>query len=205
MKKFAVLASGNGTNFQALIDAVASGKIKNARICFLATDNPNAGAIARAQKAGIPHGVFLKTNYKSRNEMDDAVFAKISDAGVDYVFLLGYMRILSSPSVFAKYRNRIINLHPAILPSFTGIDAQKQAYDYGAKITGVTVHFVDEGLDSGPVIIQKALDISKLTDAHAVSDALRPLEHQSVVEAASMAANGAFSINGRHVEWAAGK
>ncbi|MBU0586447.1 phosphoribosylglycinamide formyltransferase [Candidatus Micrarchaeota archaeon] len=208
MVSFAILASGSGTNFQALIDGVTSGELKNVELKLLITDNVEAKAIERAKKAGIPHHVVLRADYPTREEMDREIIKLVESHQADYIFLLGYMKILKADEFFQKYMNKIINLHPSILPSFVGMDAQKQAFDYGCKVSGITVHFVDSGLDHGPVIYQKCADISNCKSWEEVHEVLRVLEHRGVKKVAEMLAKGRFIVEGRrthYVEDAPGK
>src|SRR4030066_2207560 len=155
--KIGVLASGRGSNFQSIIDGIESDRL-NAEIVLLITDNPSAFAIERAKKHRIDYLVVLPKEYRSR----DNLFSKISDElkkkTVDLVVLAGFMRIVGKPLVNA-FPNKIMNIHPALLPSFPGLHGQKQALDYGVKISGCTVHFVDEGVDTGPIIIQSVVPV----------------------------------------------
>lgn len=201
MVSFAVLASGNGTNFQALIDGVKSGELKGVALKVLISDNPEAYAIVRAKNSGIPVHIVKKTDFPKREDMDIAIMNIADSYNVDYVYLLGYMRLVKAPEIFAKYRNRMFNLHPAILPSFTGMDAQKQAFDYGCKVSGVTIHIVDEGLDHGPIVYQQATSIAECKSGEDVHNVLRPLEHAAVKKVAQMVADGKFVIEGRRAAY----
>lgn len=201
MVSFAVLASGSGTNLQALIDGIASGEVKGAQIKVLVTDKPEAKAIERARLAGIPVHVVKKDDYKTREEMDNAIKKIIDSYNVDYIYLLGYMRLIKAKEIFTAYADRMINLHPSLLPSFPGVDSQKQAFDYGCKVTGITIHFVTEGLDAGPIIYQKSADISECRNADEVHDVLRVLEHEGVKNVARMLAKGKFIVEGRKTRY----
>lgn len=175
MMRFAVFASGNGSNLQAIIDAFKKKKIR-AYPCLVVSDNKNAYALTRALKAGIITVVVDRKKFNSRVAMDKAIIAELKSFGVDFVVLAGYMRILS-PYFVKKFRNKILNIHPALLPFFKGAHAIKDAFEAGVKKTGVTVHFVDEKVDHGPIIAQKALMIRK-TDTLATLEArIHKIEH----------------------------
>lgn len=201
MISFAILASGNGTNFQALIDGIKSGEINEAKIKVLITDKPEAYAIERAKKAGIPYYIIKKENYKTREEFDREILRILDKYQPDYVYLLGYMLIIKAPEFFEKYKNRIINLHPSLLPAFPGIDAQGQAFEYGCKISGITIHFVDKGLDAGPIIYQKAVDISDCKSKEEVRERIQLMEHEGVKKVAQMLTKGRFVVEGRKVKY----
>ncbi len=204
MVSFAVLASGGGTNFQALIDGVKSGGIKGAEIKVLVTDKADAFAIERAKNAGIPYHVVNKENYAVREDLDLEILRILEEYTPDYVYLLGYMLLIKAPEFFTRYENRIINLHPSILPAFPGVDAQKQALDYGCKVSGITIHFVNQGLDAGPIIHQKCADISDCRDRDEVHGKLRVLEHEGVKKVAQMLATGRFVVEGRKSRYVEG-
>lgn len=175
MMRFAVFASGNGSNLQAIIDALKKKKI-NAHLCLVVSDNKKAFALARALKAGIITVVVDRKKFNSRVAMDKTIIAELKSFGVDFIVLAGYMRILS-PYFVKKFRNKILNIHPALLPSFKGGHAIKDAFEAGVKKTGVTVHFVDEKVDHGPIIAQKSLMIRK-TDTLATLEArIHKIEH----------------------------
>ena len=198
MLNLGILASGRGSNFQSIIDEIEAGKI-NAQIKLLIVDNPDAYAIERAKKYSIE---FLYINPKDFKSKDD-FFRKISDElkarGVDLVILAGFMRIVRKPLIDA-FQNRIMNIHPALLPSFPGLHGQKQAADYGVRISGCTVHFVDEGMDTGPVIIQAALPVSPEDTEDTLSARILKLEHKIFPEAIRLYADGRVSVEGRVVK-----
>ncbi len=201
MVSFAVLASGSGTNFQALIDGIKNGEVTGAEIKVLVTNHPDAHAIERAEKAGIPFHIVLREKFKAREEMDLEILRILENYNVDYVYLLGYMLLLKAPEFFKKYGNRVINLHPSLLPSFAGLDAQKQALDYGCKVSGITIHLVTPELDAGPVLYQKCADISDCENADEVREKLRALEHEGVKKVAQVLANGKFVVEGRKTSY----
>lgn len=169
-----VLASGAGTNLQALIERVhGRGGV---RIVAVGSDRPDAAALQRATGAGLPVRAFAEREFAGRGERDRAMADWLIDAGVELVVLAGYMRLLS-PGFLAAFPDRVINVHPALLPSFPGIAAIEQAVAHGVKVFGVTVHFVDEGVDSGAIIAQRAVELPDAPGHEEVRDALRPLEH----------------------------
>ena len=177
-----VLASGSGTNLQALLDA-------DLNVVAVASDKPDALALTRASDAGVPTKVFARDDFASREERDDDMAAWLRESEVELVVLAGYMRLIS-PSFLAAFPRRVINVHPSLLPAFPGIGAIAQTLDYGAKVAGVTVHFVDEGVDTGAIIFQRALEIGDVSDADALHDRLRPIEHELLCEAVRRIAAG---------------
>jgi phosphoribosylglycinamide formyltransferase-1 len=184
--RLGVLASGSGTNLQALLDTVHG---HEAEVVAVASDKPDAVALERAVGAGVPTRVFARGEYASREERDAAIAAWLAERGVSLVVLAGYMQLVS-PGFLSAFPRRVINVHPSLLPAFPGIGAIGQALAYGAKLTGVTVHFVDEGVDTGAIILQRALDIGDVTDAEALHDRLRPIEHDLLPEAVRRIAAG---------------
>jgi phosphoribosylglycinamide formyltransferase-1 len=192
-----VLASGRGSNFQAIIDAIESGRIQ-ARIALLVTDNPEAFSLQRAEKHGIESLVLLPKNYGSREAYFTAVAAELKSRGVGLVVLAGFMRIVGKP-LLAAYPDSVMNIHPALLPSFPGLHGQKQAHDYGVKISGCTVHFVDEGMDTGPIIIQAAVPAKDDDTEETLSGRILKLEHRIFPEAIRLFAEGRIEMQGRKV------
>ena len=184
----AVLASGAGTNLQALLDTVHG---REAEVVAVASDNPDATALERARARGVPTAVFARAEYADRAQRDAAMAGWIEERGARLIVLAGYMQLLS-PGFLHRFPDAIINVHPALLPAFPGIGAIAQAIDYGVKVFGVTVHFVDEGVDTGPIILQAAIDLPEATDPEAVHVALRPLEHRLLPEAVRLFAAGAL-------------
>ena len=181
-----VLASGGGTNLQALLDGVHGFE---ARIVAVASDKADAGALERARRAGVPTSVFPRTAFPDREARDAAIAAWLEAQGVELVVLAGYMAILTEGFI-GRFRDRIVNVHPSLLPSFPGLAAVQQALDHGARVIGVTVHFVDEGVDTGAIILQRAIDLPPDADADAALDALRPIEHELLPEAVRLIAAG---------------
>ena len=190
--RLAVLASGAGTNLQAILDTVHGRE--GIELVAVAGDEPAAPALERARAAGVEVGVFEEAAFADRAERDAAMAAWLVEREVGLVVLAGYMRLLSE-AFLSRFPNRTINVHPALLPAFPGLDAIQQAIDYGVKVFGVTVHFVDRGVDSGPVILQRAIELPDAMDAEAVHDLLRPLEHELLPEAIRLIARGAVSFD----------
>lgn len=185
--KVGVLASGAGTNLQALLDTVHG---REAEVVAVASDKPDAPALARAADRGVATRVFARADFADRATRDAAMADWLADAGVELVVLAGYMQLLSG-AFLARFPDRVINVHPALLPAFPGIDPIDQAVAYGVKVFGVTVHLVDEGVDTGPIILQAAIEFPDPPDAEAVHDRLRPLEHALLPEAVRLLARGA--------------
>ena len=195
--RIAVFASGNGSNFQAIVDAVQAGKL-DVSIELLVCDKPQAPVAARAQRAGVEAFLFKPKDYASREAYEQEILQKLHEKQVDLVVLAGYMRIIT-PVLVEAYEGRMINIHPSMLPSFPGINAIGQALQYGVKVTGVTVHFVDGGLDSGPIIAQRALDVFADDTEETLAVRIHAIEQELYPEVISWIAAGKVSINGRHV------
>jgi phosphoribosylglycinamide formyltransferase-1 len=185
--KVGVLASGAGTNLQALLDRVHGNEVD---VVAVASDKPAARALERAAAAGVATRVFERAGFADRPARDAAIADWLQSLGVELVVLAGYMALLDAGFI-ARFRDRIVNVHPALLPAFPGMAPIQQAVDYGVRVFGVTVHLVDEGVDSGPIILQGAVDIPAATDAGAVHDALRPIEHDLLCAAVRLLARGA--------------
>jgi len=176
MISIAVLASGRGTNLQAIIDAVKEGRI-DGEIKIVISDNPQAYALKRAQNCKIPTMVFPYKKFKSKAEYEQEILKCLIANQIELIVLAGYMRLLS-PMLIRNYRHRIINIHPALLPSFPGLHAQRQAIEYGVKVSGCTVHFVDEGMDTGPIILQKAVEVKQYDNEETLSERILKHEHK---------------------------
>jgi len=199
MIRIGVLASGRGSNFQSIIDGIAQGEI-DGEISVLITDKTDAGAIERAEKNGIPSIVVLRENFNSREEMDKKIKELLDENKVDLVVLAGYMRIIS-PELLAPYKNRMINIHPALLPSFPGTSGAKDAFEYGVKVSGCTVHFVDGGLDTGPIIEQTAVRIDECKSAEEVAAKILPHEHATMRRVVANFSKGKYLVEGRGVHY----
>ncbi len=193
----AVLCSGNGTNLQAIIDNVNNGYIP-AKIAFVLSDKKKAFALERAKKAGIETVTLDKKDYKNREDFDREIVKHLKKKNIELVVLAGFMRLLS-PYFIKEYRDRIINVHPALLPSFKGAHGIKDTIDYGVKVTGVTVHFVDEHLDNGPIILQKTVEIKEDDTEETLLERVHKEEHKVYPEAIKLFVEGKIKIKGRKV------
>jgi phosphoribosylglycinamide formyltransferase-1 len=189
-----VLASGEGTNLQALLDSVHGHEVE---VVAVATDQPSARAIERAAAAGVPARVFLRSQYGTRAARDAAIADWLLAEGVELVVLAGYMAILDA-SFVARFPDRILNVHPSLLPAFPGVRAIEQAVEHGVKVFGVTVHLVDEGVDTGPIVLQRAVELPGASDPAAVHASLRPIEHELLPRAVALMAAGRLRRDAGH-------
>ena len=190
--KLGVLASGAGTNLQAILDTVHGRD--GIELAAVASHQADAPALERARAAGIETAVFTAADYPDRLARDAAIAAWLTERGVELVVLAGYTQLLSG-EFLSRFPERVINVHPALLPAFPGLHVIEQALEYGVKVFGVTVHFVDEGVDSGPIILQAAIELPDATDADEVHDLLRPIEHRLLPEAIRLIARGAVTFD----------
>lgn len=196
MKKMrvAVFVSGSGSNLQAIIDA----GIPSIEIALVFSNNPDAYALKRAENHGIPTLVVNHRDFKSREEFEGEILKHLEPLGIELIVLAGFMRILS-PVLVRAYANRMINLHPALLPSFPGIHAARQAIEAGVKFTGCTVHFVDEGVDSGPIILQAVVPVEDGDDEDSLLQKIHAEEHRIYPEAIRLISEGRIKIEGKRV------
>jgi phosphoribosylglycinamide formyltransferase-1 len=193
-----VLASGRGSNFQAILDAIGAGRL-NAVVRLLVVDNADAFAIERARKHGVEHIFVNPKDFASKDDFFLKIAQELRARNVDLVILAGFMRVVKKPLIEA-FPHRIMNIHPALLPSFPGLHGQKQAVDYGVRISGCTVHFVDEGMDTGPVIIQAAAPVSPDDTEESLSERILKLEHRIFPEAIRLFSEGRLRVEGRVVK-----
>lgn len=196
-KRLAILLSGRGSNFEALADSVAAGRIPNAEIALVLSNREGAPGLDRARERGLP-AIVIPSKGLEREAYDKLVVAELQSRGVDLVCLAGYMRLLSAHFVSA-FPNRILNIHPSLLPSFPGLEAQRQAIEHGAKFSGCTVHFVDENLDAGPVILQAAVPIEDSDTPETLAARILREEHRIYSEAVRIVIEGRYRIEGRRV------
>ena len=196
-KRIGVLLSGRGSNFEALADSVVAGRIPGAEIAVVVSNREAAPGIERAKSRGIASKVIPSKGLE-REPFDRQVAGVLNEYKVDLVCLAGYMRLLS-PFFVAAFPNRILNIHPSLLPSFPGLEAQKQALEYGAKFAGCTVHFVDENLDAGPIILQAAVAIEDSDTEASLSERILREEHRIYTEAVKLVLAGQYRITGRRV------
>lgn len=196
-KRIGVLLSGRGSNFEALADSVSAGRISNAEIALVLSNREGAPGIERARDRGLAARV-LPSKGLEREIYDRQVVAALREAHVDLVCLAGYMRLLS-PYFVAAFPQRILNIHPSLLPSFPGLESQKQALDYGVKFAGCTVHFVDENLDAGPIVLQAVVPVEDKDDEGTLSARILKEEHRIYSEAVRIVLEGKYKIEGRRV------
>jgi phosphoribosylglycinamide formyltransferase-1 len=189
--RIAVLASGTGTNLQAILDTVHGSE--GIEVVCVASNKPEAHALERATEAGVETGVFPRAG-RDRADRDAAMADWLAERDVDLIVLAGYMELLS-PEFVRRFPNRIVNVHPALLPSFPGLDAIGQALEHGVRVTGVTVHFVDEGVDSGPIILQRPIEVPYTRDRSQLEREIHEVEHQLLPEAIRLIATGSVSAD----------
>jgi phosphoribosylglycinamide formyltransferase-1 len=197
MKNLGILLSGRGTNFVAIADSIAAGRIPDARIAVVISNRADAPGVETARQRGI-NTVILPSKGKPREEHDRTVVAALLDHKVDLICLAGYMRLLT-PWFVQQFPAKILNIHPSLLPAFPGLEAQQQAFAYGVKVTGCTVHFVDEELDHGAIIVQKTVPVVDSDDEHTLARRILEQEHLAYSEAIRIVLEGRFEIAGRRM------
>jgi phosphoribosylglycinamide formyltransferase-1 len=190
-----ILLSGRGSNFLAIADAVDAGKIPNATISVVISNRADAPGLAAARERGL-NAIAIESNGRKRAEHDQEIIATLQTHNVDLVCLAGYMRLLS-PGFIQAFPQRILNIHPSLLPAFPGLDAQTQAFEYGVQVTGCTVHFVDEQLDHGPIILQRSVPVLADDDPHTLAARILEQEHLAYSEAIARVLSGNYQIIGR--------
>lgn len=198
MKNIAVFASGSGTNFSAIAQAVKRGKLK-VKLALLVCDNPQAPVLKRAKEAGVKIALVERKDFTSRKDFETKIIQHLEENKIELVVMAGFMRMLS-PDFVEAYKNRIINIHPALLPSFKGAQGIRDAFNYGVKLTGVTVHFVDEEMDHGPIILQKEVRISASDTLKSLEEKIHKVEHSIYPRAINLIAQGNLRLKGRKVE-----
>ena len=193
--RLGILLSGRGSNFLAIAESIRAGRLPGVEIAVVISNVAEAPGIVAAQQLGLSHAVLVSKG-RNRAEHDADLIACLRAHGVDLVCLAGYMRLLS-PEFVAAFPNRILNIHPSLLPAFPGLEAQTQAFDYGVKIVGCTVHFVDEHLDHGVIVLQRTIPVLESDDAHSLSERILAQEHLAYTEAIARVASGEYQIRGR--------
>jgi len=196
-KRIGVLLSGRGSNFEALAESVSTGRIPNAEIAIVISNKPDAPGLERAKARGIA-ARLIPSKGLEREAYDRQVAAVLHEHKVDLICLAGYMRLLS-PYFVAAFPQRILNIHPSLLPSFPGLESQRQALEYGVKFAGCTAHFVDENLDAGPIIVQAVVPVHDTDDEHALAERILKEEHRIYTEAVRIVLEGNYRIEGRRV------
>jgi phosphoribosylglycinamide formyltransferase-1 len=197
MHSLGILLSGRGSNFVAIADSIAAGRIPNAQIAVVISNKPDAPGISTARERGL-RTLVIPSKGKPREQHDREVVAALKQHNVDLICLAGYMRLLS-PWFVQQFPHRILNIHPSLLPAFPGLEAQEQAFAYGVKVTGCTVHFVDEELDHGAIIVQKTVPVLDTDDEHTLAARILEQEHIAYTEAINRVLNGSFEIIGRRL------
>lgn len=195
--KLGILLSGRGSNFLAIADSIAAGRIPGAEIAVVISNRPEAPGIEAAQQRRL-NAMVIPSKGKPREQHDAEIVAALKSAGVELVVLAGYMRLLSLWFV-QQFPNRIINIHPSLLPAFPGLDAQKQAFDYGVKVSGCTVHFVDEQLDHGAIVVQRTVPVLPTDDDHTLAARILEQEHVAYSEAIRIIVEGKYVVDGRRI------
>jgi phosphoribosylglycinamide formyltransferase 1 len=198
MKNLGILLSGRGSNFIAIADSIDAGRISDARIAVVISNKPDAPGIATARQRGLT-ALVIPSKGRTREEHDREVVAALKQHNVDLICLAGYMRLLS-PWFVRQFPQRILNIHPSLLPAFPGLEAQEQAFAYGVKVSGCTVHFVDEELDHGPIIVQKFVEVHDSDDEHTLSARILEQEHTAYSEAIRLVLEGHFEVVGRRLK-----
>jgi phosphoribosylglycinamide formyltransferase-1 len=197
MKSLGILLSGRGSNFVAIADSIDAGRIADARISIVISNNADAPGIATARRRGL-NALVIPPKGKAREEHDREVVAALKRHNVELVCLAGYMRLLS-PWFVQQFSRRILNIHPSLLPAFPGLEAQEQAFAYGVKISGCTVHFVDEELDHGAIIVQKTVSVLDSDDEHTLAARILEQEHIAYTEAINVVLSGEYEVRGRRL------
>ena len=195
--KLGVLISGRGSNMQSIVHACRAGEVP-AEVAVVVSNRADAAGLAWASAEGIPTAVLAQGGFESRKAHDAAIVARLGEAGVEWVCLAGYMRLLSSVFIEA-FPHRVLNIHPSLLPSFPGLHGQRDAFEYGVKISGCTVHLVDLELDHGPIVVQRAVAVDGCDDAQALADRILVEEHRAYPEALRQLLGGGWRIEGRRV------
>src|SRR5215469_5782423 len=197
MKNLGILLSGRGSNFEAIAANIAAGKIPDARIAVVISNKSDAGGLATAQRLGLT-ALAIPSKGKAREAHDREVVAALRERKVDLICLAGYMRLLS-PWFVQQFPHKILNIHPSLLPAFPGLEAQEQAFAYGVKVSGCTVHFVDEELDHGAIIVQKAVPVLDNDDEHTLTTRILEQEHLAYTEAINLVLAGKYEVVGRRL------
>jgi phosphoribosylglycinamide formyltransferase-1 len=197
MKNLGILLSGRGSNFVAIADSIAAGRLPDARIVIVISNRDHASGLETARQRGL-NALVIVSKGKPREEHDREVVAALRQNQVDLICLAGYMRLLS-PWFVQQFPAKILNIHPSLLPAFPGLEAQQQAFAYGAKVSGCTVHFVDEELDHGAIVVQKPVPVLDSDDEHTLAERILEQEHIAYTEAIRIVLDGKFKIDGRRM------
>lgn len=196
--KIAVFASGSGSNFAAIMEAIERQELTGVEVELLVCDKPGAYVLERAAQYEVPAFVFRAQEYPDKQSFEQEILGRLEALGIELIVLAGYMRLIGE-TLLKAYGGRMINLHPSLLPAFTGKDAVGQAYRYGVKITGITIHFVDEGMDTGPIIMQESVPVYGSDDEETLARRIHSQEHRLLPQAVQLIADGKVKLNGRQV------
>ncbi len=196
--QLAIFASGSGTNFEAIVRAIREGKLPRLKPALLVCDRVNAPVLERALRMGVPTLQISPGSFSGKKAYEEKILENLRERRIDCIALAGYMRLVG-PVLIEAFPNRILNIHPSLLPSFPGLHAQRQAIEYGVKVSGVTVHYVDLEMDHGPVIVQRAVPVSDGDSEETLSVRIREAEHEAYVEALRLHSEGCISVQGRTV------
>lgn len=199
MINISVFCSGNGTNLQTIINAIKGKKLKSVKIALVVSDNPSAYALVRAKKAGIKTVVVEPSKFSTKSDFEREIIKHLKKENVNLIVLAGFMRIVGG-DILSGYRNRILNIHPALLPSFKGAHGIKDAFNYGVKVTGATVHFVDDKMDHGPIIMQEAVPIKENDTVKSLEGRIHKAEHKLYYKAIDLFAKGKLREVGRKIK-----
>lgn len=194
----AIFASGSGTNFEAIVRAIREGKLPRLKPVLLLCDRPGAQVVERAVRLGVPVLEVVPGSFSSKEKYELRILESLAEKRVDSIALAGYMRLVG-PTLIEAYPNRILNIHPSLLPAFPGLHAQRQAVEYGVRVSGVTVHYVDLEMDHGPIICQKAVPVLETDTEESLSLRIREAEHEAYVEALRLHSEGRLLVKGRSV------
>jgi phosphoribosylglycinamide formyltransferase-1 len=201
VKRVAIFASGSGSNFEAIMNVQETAQWQGSEIALLVCDQPQAYVIERAKKWGTPTFVLSPKSCESKEAYEQEILKKLQDTDIDFIVLAGYMRLLSS-TLLKPYEGRIINIHPSLLPAFSGKDAMGQALQYGVRVSGVTVHFVDEGMDTGPIIYQQAVDVDMDETKDTLAQKIQAVEHEAYPKLVKACMDGEIVLEEGKVQWA---
>lgn len=200
VKRVAVFASGNGSNFEAILENWQRTRFQGGRVELLVCNNPEAYVLERAARWQVPAAIFKWGDYQDKDQYEQAILETLRNYKIDFIVLAGYMRLLG-PVLLQPYQGRIVNLHPSLLPAFPGKDAIGQALEYGVKVSGITIHFVDEGMDTGPIIYQEAIPLEPEETRESLSAKIHALEHRLYPEIIKACLMGHVVLEGRRVKW----
>ncbi|MFC1809517.1 phosphoribosylglycinamide formyltransferase [Candidatus Omnitrophota bacterium] len=194
MKRLAIFVSGSGTNMENIVKAARARTIKRAEVALVVSDNPKAFALKRCDRLKVPSIVVYRKNFEDKDAFEKAILRELRADDIDFIVLAGYMRIIG-PKILKEYKNKILNIHPALLPSFPGAHGIKDAFKAGVKVTGVSVHIVDAGVDTGPIVLQQALEVKKNETLESLEKRIHKIEYELYPQAIQLMVDGKIKIN----------